>query len=255
MFIVIPSILFAQNRESNDTLFFKQQLIDYSMDASGGIFLSFEGGSITKYSPTLDSLFTYSPSKQGNTTLLESGTGLVIFAFYEFFQEYLITDRFLARPVRTKLASFFIDYIDIATQSQDNNIWLVETSNFRLLKYNVTVNRIETETILNTIIDTPNNHFTFIKEYQNQVFLVDEHSGIYVFDNLGNFSRKIKAFTKKVNFQKNDMYYLENDTLITIGLYNNEKHVTLFSENNLTGVLKNKNYTYLITTTRLFIDN
>lgn len=238
-------MVWAQNNA--DTVFFEQTIIDYSLDATGSIFISFEGGSISKYSANLDSLFTYSPTKLGNTTLLESGTGLIIFAFYDFFQEYLITDRFLARPVRTKLSSSFIDYIDIATQSQDNNIWLVETSNFRLIKYNVTVDRIEIETALNTIIDSPNNSFTFIKEYQNQVFLIDENSGIYVFDNLGNYSKFIPAKTKKCSFEQNYITYIEGNELVDLDIYSNNEERTSSELEGVWGIMKYKSNLYFIT--------
>lgn len=219
-FFLCPT-LWAQEFSNIDSACFDKKIIDYSIDASGSIFLSFEGGTITKFSDTLDSLLTFSPAKLGNTKLLESGNGLVIFAFYEFFQEYVLTDRFLARPTRTILSNSSIDYIDLASQSLDNNLWIIENSSYRLIKYNVVLNRIEFETALNTVVDFSNHDFTFIKEYQNQVFLVDKNSGIYIFDNLGNFSRSIAAKTEKCLFNKNKIIYLDNNQVVSIDLYTN----------------------------------
>lgn len=243
---LLPVFSTAQNYQHKDSVLFKHRIIDYSLDATGSIFLSFEGGSITKYSSTLDSLITYSPLKVGDTKLLESGTGLVIFAFYDFFQEYLITDRFLARPTRTRLSNSSIDYIDIATQSQDNNIWLVENSTFRLLKYNVILNQIEIETALNTVIDNSDNDFTFIKEYQNQVFLVDKNSGIYVFDNLGNFSRFISAKTAKCSFEKNIITYLEAKEVVNLDIYNSTVEKIPITESDVYGIMKYKSNLYYV---------
>ncbi|MCF6360665.1 MAG: hypothetical protein L3J29_07875 [Cyclobacteriaceae bacterium] len=246
LFLITPHFALGQTTQQSDTLFFSQTIIDYSIDATGSIFLSFEEGSITKYSSALDSLFTYSPTKLGNTKLLESGTGLVIFAFYDFFQEYLITDRFLARPTRTKLSNTSIDYIDIATQSLDNNIWLVENTEFRLIKYNVSFNRIEIEIPLNTIIDNPDNDFSFIKEYQNQVFLVDKNKGIYVFDNLGNFSKLIIAKTNKCTFEKNMITYLENGDLINMDIYSNTQERSTITTAGVWGVMKYRSNLYYV---------
>ncbi len=243
--ILLPVFSTAQNYQFKDSVLFKHRIIDYSMDATGSIFLSFEGGSITKYSSTLDSLLTYSPLKVGDTKLLESGTGLVIFAFYDFFQEYLITDRFLARPTRTRLNSS-IDYIDIATQSQDNNIWLVENSTFRLIKYNVTLNQVEIEMALNTVVDNPDNDFTFIKEYQNQVFLVDKNSGIYVFDNLGNFSKFISAKTSKCTFEKNIITYMEEGIMVNLDIYSNSEERSLITETGVLGIMHYKSDLYYV---------
>lgn len=249
--LLSPNYLWAQKEVTADSICFNNTVIDYSMDASGGIFITYKGGTITKYSADLDSLFTYSPTKVGDTKLLEAGNGLYIFAFYDFFQEYVLTDRFLARPIRTHLPSS-IDYIDLATQSNDNNIWLVENTEFRLIKYNATLNRIETETALNTVIESSNSNFTFLKEYQNQVFLVDAHSGIYVFDNLGNFSRKINARTNKIMFDGDTMNYIEDGQIVELNLYSNKSEIKPIVIAKVIGYLKYKKSNYFITTTCLY---
>jgi len=245
----------ANSQHMSDSICFEKKIIDYSLDATGSIFLSFEGGSITKYTPNLDSLFSYSPTKVGNTRLLETGNGLRIFAFYDFFQEYLITDRFLARPIHGKLSNSSLDFIEIATQSQDNNIWLVESSGFRLIKFNVIIEEIEIETALNSIIENENNSFTFIREYQNRVFLVDKNSGIYIFDNLGNFSRKIKANTNKCTFSGNSILYIEADSLVITDLYSPSELRKPITLPNIKGALQFKNNTYFIQSTCLFRAN
>ncbi|MCF6353008.1 MAG: hypothetical protein L3J06_08365 [Cyclobacteriaceae bacterium] len=250
-FILLPILLAAQSPVQKDSICFNNTIIDYSNDTSGNIYLSFKGGTITKLSPTLDSLYTYSPIKVGDTKLLDAGNGLYIFAFYDFFQEYVLTNRFLSSPTRTKLSDIPLDYIDIATQSQDNNIWVMETSGFRLIKYNTMLKRIESETLLTTIIESADNDFVYIKEFQNQVFLVDKNSGIYIFDNLGNFLRKVKAQTSKVNFYENYMYYLEDDQLVKKELYTNKTIRTPYV-NKPIGILLHKENTYSITSTCLY---
>ncbi len=248
---LFPAFLVAQTPNQKDSICFSNTIIDYSNDTSGNIYLSFKGGSITKLSPTLDSLYTYSPIKVGDTKLLDAGNGLYIFAFYDFFQEYVLTNRFLSSPTRTKLSDIPLDYIDIATQSQDNNIWVMETSGFRLIKYNTILKRVESETLLTTIIENADNDFIYIKEFQNQVFLVDKNSGIYIFDNLGNFLRKVKAQTSKVNFYENYMYYLEDAQLVKKELYTNKTTRTPFV-NKTIGVLLHRKNTYIITSTCLY---
>ena len=246
------SILYGQNQIIADSIHFDKKIINYSIDTNGSIFLSFEGGGITKYSSKLDSLFSYSPSKVGDTKLIEAGNGLYIFAFYEFFQEYLLTNRFLAQPTRTSFSNSSIDYIDLATQSLDNNIWLIENTGFRLIKFNTALNMIEFETALNTIIETQENNFTFIKEYQNQLFLVDEKSGIYVFDNLGNFSKFIRASTNKCTFENNKVIYLEKEELVIVDIYSTKNERFIIKNKDTIGVMKHKSNTYYVAPTSLF---
>ena len=250
--LILGTVLYGQNQIVKDSIHFDKKIIDYSIDTNGAIFLSFEGGEITKYSADLDSLFSYSPSKVGNTNLIEPGNGLIIFAFYEFFQEYLLTNRFLAQPTRTRFSNSAIDYIDLATQSLDNNIWLVENAGFRLIKFNTALKVIEVETALNTVIENKDNNFTFIKEYQNQLFLVDEKSGIYVFDNLGNFSKFIPAITNKCTFENNNIIYLEKNELVIVDIYSTKKERTILKNKDIIGVMKHKNNTFYVHPTYLF---
>lgn len=242
MLCVVTAIAHAQERKAVDSLTFDKPITDYSIDVSGNIYVALEGGSITKYSPELDSLFTYSPVQVGNVKLLEAGNGLRIFAFYDYYQEYLITDRFLTQPVRAKFSSATLDFVEIASQSQDNNIWLVENSGLRLVKYSPATQTILTETFLSSIVDSRNPSFSFVKEYQNQVFLVDKNSGIYVFDNLGNFSRKIPVKTDKCLFYSTKITYVQGNELIVSDLYKQDeirekighlivKNVMLFKSN------------------------
>ena len=234
-----------------DSLSFQKPITDYSIDVSGNIYLAFEGGSITKYTSTLDSLFTYSPIKVGNVSLLEAGSGLRIFAFYDFYQEYLITNRFLTQPVLTKLSDSSLDFVEVATQSQDNKVWLVENSGLRLIKYNPTTKIIDIETFLSSIIDSHKPSFTFVREYQNQVFLVDKNSGIYVFDNLGNYSRKITALTNKCSFYGNKIIYLEGNEVVVSHLYNSKESRQKMDFQNIKGVLLYKDQLYIINTAEI----
>lgn len=241
----------SQIMSLKDSLTFQKPITDYSIDVSGNVYLAFEGGSITKYSSKLDSLFTYSPIKTGNISLLEAGSGLRIFAFYDFYQEYLITNRFLTQPVSTKLSDSSLDYVEIATQSQDNNIWLVENTGLRLIKYNPNTKTIDIESFLGSIIDSNNPDFTFVREYQNQVFLVDKNSGIYVFDNLGNYSKKIAAKTEKCSFYDDKIVYLQNNELVVSNLYSSGQTVEKLKVKNIKGALLYKNELYLIQTNKI----
>ena len=246
LILALSTILYGQNQTVKDSIHFDSKIIDYSIDTNGAIFLSFEGGGITKYSAELDSLFSYSPSKIGDTKLIEAGNGLIIFAFYEFFQEYLLTNRFLAQPTRTSFSNSEIDYIDLATQSLDNNIWLIENTEFRLIKFNPDLKIIEFETVLNTIIENQDNNFTFMKEYQNQLFIVDEKSGIYVFDNLGNFSKHIPAITNKCTFKGNNIIYVEKEEVVIVDIYSTREVRDNLKNEDITGVMKHKNNTYYV---------
>lgn len=244
--LILSLTTFGQSKSHIDTLSFEKNITDYSIDASGNIYVALEGGSIRKYSGELDSLITYSPSKVGNVRLLEAGGGLRIFAFYDFYQEYLLLDRFLTQPVLTKLSDSSLDFVEIAAPSQDNNVWLIENTGLRLIKYNVTTHSIDIETSLSSIIEKKSNSFTYIKEYQNQVYLVDERNGIYIFDNLGNYLKRIAAQTKTCSFFGNNIYYVQDNGVIKLNIYTGDKSVIPIKSQAIEGVLVYKDHLYYI---------
>ena len=205
---------------ANDTLLVKDEITAFSQDRTGNIFLTFKGGAIVKYSTTLDSLVSFSPIKLGDISLLEAWHGFQIFAFYENFQEYVLLDRFLTRDTRYTLSQSSSNYVDICTISSDQNLWIFEENQLRLIKLNLNVQEIDIEVPLEFILNATEHQITFIREYQNLVFLVDELSGIYIFDNLGNYLRKIETTgIKNCSFRNDHMYYLRNNEVHDINLY------------------------------------
>jgi len=240
-FILILSIeitsAFGQS-VATDTLHFKSNITAFSQDRTGNIFLSFEGGAITKYSPSLGSLISFSPAKLGDITLLEAWHGFQIFAFYEEFQEFILLDRFLTRDTRYPLSESAAIYADICTISSDQNLWVFEENQLRLLKVNLNIREIETESPLEFIIDTSEHNITFIREYQNLLFLVDELSGIYVFDNLGNYLRRIDApGILNCSFQKDRLFYLKENEVHSINLYKGDHKIILTTTSDSQGVI------------------
>ena len=52
---------------------------------------------------------------------------------------------------------------------------------------------------------------------------MDKNSGIYVFDNLGNFSRKIPVKTDKCLFYSTKITYVQGNELIVSDLYKQDE--------------------------------
>lgn len=221
--------------------------------------MSFKDGSITKYSTDLDSLLSFSPTKIGSIDDLEAWHGFKVFSFYQQFQEYAIFDRYLSRENRYQMSSSSLDFVNIATISSDEDIWLIEQNGLRLIKYNTNVREPVIEVPLEFIIDPLNYNLTYIQEYQNLVFIVDENSGIYIFDNLGNYLNKIEAQgISRCSFSDDNLIYWDKNLLIMLNLYDNsKKQIALQHRDQSIGVLIYENNLILFgesTITQLTID-
>ena len=136
-----------------DSLLVKDEITTFSQDRTGNIFLTFKGGAITKYSPIMDSLISFSPNKLGNITLLEAWHGFQIFAFFKEFQEFALLDRFLTRNTRFQLSQSSANYVNMCAISSDQNLWIFEENQFRLIKLNLSIRAIDIEIPLEFVLD------------------------------------------------------------------------------------------------------
>lgn len=239
---IIAGLLFGLNisygQSPTDTLLVNDEITAFSQDRTGNIFLTFKGGAITKYSPSMDSLISFSPKKLGDISLLEAWHGFQIFAFYAEFQEFVLLDRFLTRDTRYPLSQSSVNYVDMCAISSDQNLWIFEENQLRLLKLNLNIRAIELEVPLEFVLDANEHNITFLREYQNLVFLVDEYSGIYVLDNLGNFLRKIDApGIKNCSFNGEHLFYLQENEVHDINLYQGSHAIIKISAGDYLGVL------------------
>ncbi|MDX1629135.1 MAG: hypothetical protein R3345_10585 [Fulvivirga sp.] len=193
-----------------------------SADRLNNFYIATKKGILKQYSQDNELKIEFAPQKAGNITLVEAWNPLRIFIFYENFQEYVLLDRFLIPSSRYDMQAITA-YAGLATISADNNLWLVDLADFGLKKYNNSFGQTIINTSFDLLLDPDDYEISFIREYQNLVFIADKKSGILVFDNMGNFLRKI-GYTDVdyFNFLDREIYFVENNKLIFVNIYNNE---------------------------------
>ncbi len=192
-------------------------------DNAGRIYLAASNGDIVRYDPeNQQDPLRYSPVKKAQLTLLDVNNGLRPFLFYEDLQEYVILDRFLTETSRYRLTPF-TSYAGIVAPALNNQLWVVDMVDFSLLKTDPQLEQITIRVPLPQVLDPDDSDFNGLHEYQNILFLTDRHSGIYLFDNLGNFLRRIEVpGINYLHFRNNLLYYQrENEpgTLYTEDIY------------------------------------
>lgn len=200
-----------------------------SIDRLNNIYIADKKGNLKQYTNgQLQQIF--SPQKSGSITLVEAWNPLKIFLFYADFQEYLFLDRFLTSPQRYS-SSEWSRFSGMMTISADNNLWVIDYVDFGLKKYDINFSQFTVTTPFDLILDPENHEISFIREYQNLVFISDKVSGILIFDNMGNYLRKISA--KEINyfsFLGDYLYFIQGDELIVSHIYSSEKKVIKLPE-------------------------
>lgn len=223
-FLILPLLGNAQNLKKIKEIRIDEP-IAVSIDRNGSIFIGHNGGKISKVSNTGELDLIYSPKKNTAITLLEAWTTLDILAFHEGLQSLTLLNRFLT-PISTIDLATHIGYARYATFNYEANIWVIDDSDFSLKLLDTSLDRVTINNPLNLIMDQENYQITFIREYQNLLFISDLNTGILIFDNLGNYLRTLK--TKNVDFfgfLENAIYYKSGDKLIFKDIYANSERV------------------------------
>lgn len=220
---LLNNLAFAQNQKQ---LIFSHEIAvgsptTISQDRTGNIYLLDTKRNLLRLNPQGHPLDTFSPPIRGRINTIEAWNPMKVLLFYQDRQEVLLLDRFL-RPINTfRLTT--IDYAGTAkaaTLASDDGYWLFDESSFAIQKYNTMLGKLSVETPLNLILDKEQFDVRMIREYQNMVYLLDYNGGIYVFDNLGNYKKKL-PFTSisYISFKDDELYFVKDGKLQFINLY------------------------------------
>ncbi len=197
-----------------------------SVDRNADFYIADSQGNIDRYDKDGTFLINYSPEKIGAVTSLETWSAMRIFAFYQDFQEYQELNRFLTPTTRGTFDNDALNFISVGTPSADNQLWLVDESDLSLKKYHPQKRTVSIETPFGLMLSGNSYKINHIREYQNLLFLAEEHTGIIIFDNLGNYIKTLPAQSVKYfNFDGNKIYYLEKNAAIFTDIYTLDKDV------------------------------
>jgi hypothetical protein len=223
-----------------------------SLDRRGALYVTDADNNLRQYGAEGLPLNTYSPPQPGHTALVEAWNVTNTLVFYDDRQEILLLDRFMAPLSQLRLSDYLDGMVRVATLAPDNQIWLLDESNLVLREFDPNTLRLVQNTPLDLIIGRTRPDFRFIRQYQNNTYLVDRTTGIYVFDNLGNYKKKL-PFTglNTVGFRGDELYYVSGGGLHFFHLYNlTERVVALpatLPPENVRHVLLGEGYAYVFT--------
>ncbi|WP_051287108.1 hypothetical protein [Algoriphagus mannitolivorans] len=194
-----------------------------SLDTKDQIFASNTSGDIYLIDSRGKQLNFFSPSRQGQLSQLEASWTVNIFGFSTDLQEYRILDRFLNPLVEKGLFDTGITLAKAATLGNNNVLWIWDESDLSLKSLNYLQNQIIQTQPLNLILDSPDLTVMEIREFKNRLFMNVPNSGIYIFDNQGNFLQKVDLqLNQRLCFYKENLYWVEGKKLKRYSLTHQE---------------------------------
>jgi hypothetical protein len=196
------------------------QPTEVSIDRGGNIYFATFDGDIIKLNSQLEQQQTFSPPNPNYTQILDAWQGLRIFTFHRDLQKFRLINRNLSLHEDYLFPVQQIGFVELATPSFDNNIWLIDQSDFSLKKYLIHNQEIGSNTPLQLLLNPSNYELLHCQEYQNRLFISTRGKGILIFDNFGTY---LKTFNYPgigyFNFNNDDIYFIRDNKLVSINLY------------------------------------
>lgn len=221
-----------------------------SLDRRGTLYVADAQNNVHQYGPDGQALNTYSPPQPGHVAQIEAWNTTKILVFYDDRQELLMLDRFAAPISQLNLLDLLEGTARATTLAPDDRIWLLNESDLTLRQFDPTQPRNTRNTPLDLLIGRSRPDFRFLREYQNNLYLVDRVNGIYVFDNLGNYRKKLPFLNlTTVGFRGDELYFLADGAVQLFHLYNlTQRALTLpIPATDVRQVLLGEGYAYIFT--------
>ncbi|WP_132644080.1 hypothetical protein [Roseivirga ehrenbergii] len=245
--IICQLTAFAQDWKSLKSIKLNNLAHQVSIDRQGNLYVSSLNGAIDKYSINGELQSHYSPTKKSSPHIIEAWQGLRVFVFYKDFQEYSFFDRFLSESERYTFGNqLAVSSVSLSTIAADNNIWVLNAQELSLKKIDTNSNEVISETNLNLILKNKTHDFTYIREYQNLVFISDSKNGLLVFDNIGNYLETLPLFNISFfSFKDSSLISIQNGKMIYFDIYTKQKKEVSLPDPSYTFVLMENKRVFL----------
>ncbi|MBX0291038.1 hypothetical protein K3G63_11340 [Hymenobacter sp. HSC-4F20] len=219
-----------------------------SLDRRGNLYVTDAQNNLHQYGPDGQPLNTFSPPLPGHTAQIEAWNTAKVLVFYDDRQQAVVLDRFLAPLAELRWPDYLDGQVRVLTLAPDDRYWLLNESDLTLRQFDQGQKRFTITTPLDLLIGRSRPDFRFLREYQNNLYLVDRSSGIYVFDNLGNYRKKLPLpGLSYVGFRGDELYYLAPDGVHFLHLYTLADRLLPLPVTRGQQVLVGEQYAYVLT--------
>jgi hypothetical protein len=214
--------------QAQDTLELKEikAISCFSVDAKGNMFIADNAFTLFKYDVTGKLITNVNIKSYGELTSIDCTNPFEIYAFYQDQNIIVFYDNMLNVRGELRLNNYFFNNVSCVSRSFDNNIWLLDLSQYKLLKINKKGETIAESAFLNNVLGEELNTYK-IWEENNNVYVADSVIGVFMFDIYATYSSTfpIKG-TQSVTSNKAALFFNQNGKLIRYGKLFREPVIT-----------------------------
>jgi len=208
----------AQNKRTSFQT--KSEVRWAGVDRAGDLFLVLNSGEVQKF------------TKEGNQvgshqfdvppTLLDPMDGAQSFYFGQKGNVYgnLSSD---LQTVTNKLVDPAFAITPWLVSPSLHELWILDSADLSIKKTKLNSATLSLETALKHLPNKSAKDYTYMREYQNYLFLLDVKAGVHMFNSLGMF---VRTFGEKgleyFAFMGEEIYFIKGNELVLVDLYTQE---------------------------------
>ncbi|MBA4055327.1 MAG: hypothetical protein C0490_11495 [Marivirga sp.] len=203
------------------TLTLSDQVIYATVDRPGDLYVVTRNNQIQKFDIDGKLLTVY--KNPPPATLFDPRDGARLFAYFRQDQHYsFLSPSFEITSSYSVDSSFAIEPW-LMCISGDHNVWILDASDLSLKKVNTQATTVEVDTKIPNGLSKAIPSYTFIREYQGFLFLLDQQHGIAIFSSMGKWLKTIeRPGLSYFNFIGEELYYLRDGKVVFFNLFTAE---------------------------------
>ncbi len=215
-------------------------------DHIGRLYLA-KGHELFLYSEEGELMYQFSDLSRGEITHLDTRNPLKLLLFYPDYGEIAFLDNTLSRTrENVRLSSLELELAQLACGSFDNGFWVYDPVNFRLVRYDQSLNMTNEISNINQLVGAEINP-TQMVEMENWLYMNDPDHGVFVFDSFGTYSKLIPIKgAQQIQVRENGIFLQEADKLIKYNTLNFEQIEIILPEEKFTQIRIEKKKLYLL---------
>lgn len=215
----IPTTTIADGKIK--TLEVSDTIIEAIVDRPGDLYLITKSGQFQKFDKDGRLYGLY--KNEIPPTFFDPRDGARLFAYYRPIQHYDYMSPSFGITASFRIDSAFVIQPWLMCPAGDNQLWVLDAADHSLKKLDPKDSHIEIDVHIDSTLIQDATAFTRMREYQNYLFLLHPHKGIYIFNNLGHHIRTLEVpSVEEFHFLGEEIYYTRNGAIHFVDLITSE---------------------------------
>jgi len=213
--LILLSSLWLHKAQAQDTLAIAnvQQITCMSIDAKGNYFIADNQNSLLKYNAAGELITNVNIKSYGVISHIDCSNPFELYVFYQEQNIIVFYDNMLNLRGEIRLNDHYFNNVSCIARSFDNNIWLIDLSEYKLLKIDKKGKILLETPYLNNILGSEIAPYK-IWEYKNKVLIADSLMGIHQLDMNGTYTTTYYFSGATSACSRNDaLYVLRADSM------------------------------------------